>query len=64
MEENIKYIEFIKKNLVIVEQTIENKGKNKINKRMSKYMKSRSPQQCRSHHQKMLKYHLSIKGII
>ena len=64
MEENIKYIEFIKKNLVIVEQTIENKGKNKINKRMSKYMKSRSPQQCRSHHQKMLKYHLNIKGII
>ena len=64
MSENIKYIEFIKKNIDRLEPEIENKGKNKINKCMSKYIKTRSPQQCRSHHQKMLKYHSNIKGII
>ena len=31
---------------------------------ISLYIKSRSPDQCRSHHQKMVKYHSNIQGII
>lgn len=31
---------------------------------MSQQIKTRSPDQCRSHHQKMIKYHASLDGII
>ena len=31
---------------------------------MSKLITSRNPDQCRSHHQKMMKYHNSISEII
>jgi len=31
---------------------------------MSKSIKTRTPQQCRSHHQKMLKSHQTVLGII
>jgi hypothetical protein len=30
---------------------------------LSVYVKTRNPDQCRSHHQKMMKYHESIAGI-
>lgn len=36
----------------------------KINVLMSKLITSRNPDQCRSHHQKMMKYHHSIPEII
>jgi hypothetical protein len=36
----------------------------KINVMMSKAVKTRSPDQCRSHHQKMMKYHHTISGIV
>jgi hypothetical protein len=36
----------------------------KINVLMSKCVKTRSPDQCRSHHQKMIKYHQDIPTII
>lgn len=31
---------------------------------MSEYVKSRTAEQCRSHHQKMIKFHGSIENII
>jgi hypothetical protein len=36
----------------------------KINVLMSKLIVTRNPDQCRSHHQKMMKYHNSIPEII
>lgn len=36
----------------------------KINVLMSQWVKTRSPDQCRSHHQKMIKYHRDITNII
>lgn len=42
---------------------IERKHK-KINILMSEHVKSRSPAQCRSHHQKMSKHHGSTESII
>jgi len=36
----------------------------KINVLMSQEVKTRSPDQCRSHHQKMMHYHHSIPNII
>lgn len=36
----------------------------KINVRMSMWIKTRSPDQCRSHHQKMMKYHSDIPTIV
>lgn len=36
----------------------------KINVLMSLWVKTRSPDQCRSHHQKMMKYHSDIPNII
>ena len=32
--------------------------------KLSKWMRTRDSEQCRSHHQKLLHYHHSIKGII
>lgn len=31
---------------------------------MSQDVKTRTPDQCRSHHQKMMKHHLSIESIV
>jgi len=36
----------------------------KINIRMSKFIKTRTAEQCRSHHQKMMKHHIDIPSII
>jgi len=36
----------------------------KVNLQMSKFIKTRSGEQCRSHHQKMMKYHDDIPSII
>ena len=36
----------------------------KINVQMSEAIKTRSPDQCRSHHQKMMKHHKDIPRII
>lgn len=37
---------------------------NKVFLKMSREVKTRSADQCRSHHQKILKYHNSIEDII
>jgi len=42
----------------------ENRRTLKVNKLLSLHIKTRSPDQCRSHHQKMIKYHQSIEGIL
>lgn len=46
------------------DSTMENRRACKINKLLSLHVKTRSPDQCRSHHQKMMKYHRSVEGII
>lgn len=64
LEENVAYMDFLKTNeALFTASKIERKNK-KINILMSEYIKSRSPAQCRSHHQKMGKHHGDIGGII
>ncbi len=61
--ENHKYITFIQKN----RSSIDNQDKSKrsrIFNKMALYIKTRNPIQCRSHHQKLLKYYKTIEGII
>lgn len=36
----------------------------KIFKQMSEFVRTRVPDQCRSHHQKMLKFHFSIENLL
>lgn len=36
----------------------------KLNKLISLHVGTRSPDQCRSHHQKMVKHHKDVRGII
>jgi len=43
---------------------LKQKKKMRINVTMSKKIKTRSPEQCHSHHQKMMKKFGSIKNII
>jgi hypothetical protein len=64
LQENLKYVEFVQENMGLFDSSKENRRTIKINKLISQYVKTRSPDQCRSHHQKMLKYHHTIAGII
>lgn len=45
-------------------QTQFSRKVNKIFKKMSNMVKTRTADQCRSHHQKILKMHSSIENII
>ncbi len=64
LQENMKYVRFLQENREIFTSTKENRRLLKINKMISQSIGTRSPDQCRSHHQKMVKYHESIEGII
>jgi len=48
----------------LFELNVEEKRRLKVNVKMSQAVKSRTPIQCHSHHQKMLKKYGSICGII
>jgi hypothetical protein len=64
LEENVAYMAFLNKNSHLFESNWHQRKSLKINVLMSKIIKTRSPAQCRSHHQKMMKYHQSIPNII
>jgi hypothetical protein len=63
-EENGKYIEFLMKFREVIEGEKKQRRKWHLNRIMSKFLGSRSHEQCRSHHQKMIKNYRSIDGII
>ena len=63
-EENQKYVEFLMKFKDVIEGGKKVRRKWHLNRMMSKAIGSRSYEQCRSHHQKMIKYYKDIDGII
>lgn len=62
--ENTSYMLFLMKNQWLFELSKIERRDIKINVLMSQWVKTRSADQCRSHHQKMVKYHGNIKGVI
>lgn len=63
-KENRSYINFLNKHRSLVEiSPIERKIK-KVNLQMSKYVKTRTPTQCHTHHQKMMTRYGNIESII
>lgn len=63
-DENDKYVEFLLKFKSVLEGGKKNRRKWHLNRMMSKAISSRSHEQCRSHHQKMIKHYRTIEGII
>lgn len=63
-EENKKYIEFLMKFKSVIEGPKKNRRKWHLNRIMSKEVSTRSHEQCRSHHQKMMKHYRSVDGIL
>lgn len=64
MEENIRYAEFMEQNLSMFQAPMRERRQLKPNLMMSRYIKTRNSDQCRSHHQKMMKYHRTVPEII
>ena len=62
-KEEVKYVRFLQSNRDDMEET-QNRRKGKVFVRMSKFVRSRNSDQCRSHHQKLIKYYKDVKGII
>lgn len=62
-KEEVKYIQFLKDNLSIMEDK-ESRIKSKIFIKMSKKVRSRNSDQCRSHHQKLVEYYETAENII
>lgn len=63
-EENLTYMRFLEESGHLFDSNWAQRKNIKINVLMSEYIKTRSPLQCRSHHQKMMKFHHSIPQII
>lgn len=57
-------MKFLSENIALFELGKIQKRDIKINVQMSKAVMTRSADQCRSHHQKMCKYHLDVPNII
>ncbi len=55
---------FLKREKCLFSLSVEMKKKIKINVLMSKAIKSRTPIQCHTHHQKMIKKYESIEEIL
>lgn len=64
LEENAAYMQFLEDNQVLFRGSKNDRRLVKINVLMSMCVGTRSPDQCRSHHQKMMKYHNDIPTII
>ena len=47
-----------------MKKSLQERKAAKINVRMSQFLKTRTANQCRSHHQKMLKHYGTIEAII
>ena len=63
-EENNKYVAFLMRFREVVEGERQRRRKWHLNRIMSKHIGTRSHEQCRSHHQKMVKHYKNIDGII
>lgn len=63
-EENDKYVTFLTKFKSVIEGGKKNRRKWHLNRMMSKAIITRSHEQCRSHHQKMMKHYSTIDGIL
>ena len=63
-EENLKYVDFLKVYSDLVNGDTLQKRKYHLNRMLSKHIGSRSPVQCRSHHQKMMKAFQTPEAII
>jgi adenylate kinase family enzyme len=57
------YIQFLQENSLEIETKLSRKA-NKIFKKMSQVIKTRTADQCRSHHQKIINYHETVDRII
>ena len=64
MKENTAYKEFLKDNLELLGKPLRERKLLKIHVLISQHVKTRTPSQCRSHHQKMLKYYKDLRSII
>lgn len=63
-KENMVYLHFLREFGNLFESDWHRRKSLKINVLMSEHVKTRSPLQCRSHHQKMMKFHKDIPHII
>lgn len=63
-EENKKYVQFLKGFLKLINGDTLQKRKYHLNRMLSKHIGTRSPIQCRSHHQKMMKVYKTPEAII
>lgn len=61
--EQIAYVDFLDKNIEDMSTKLARKSR-KVFLNMALLVKSRSADQCRSHHQKVLNYHKSVQEII
>ena len=62
-KEEVKYIRYLKENIELMKDK-ENRIKNQLFAKMAKQIKSRTSDQCRSHHHKLMEYYHSIENII
>ena len=62
-EEQRAYIQFIRENMSEMETKLMRKSR-KVFLNMSKLVRTRTADQCRSHHQKILLYHKSLEEIV
>lgn len=64
LKENVLYKQFLIENAALFQLSLREKKRIRINVLLSEFIQARDPSQCRSHHQKMLKYHGDIPKII
>lgn len=64
MDENRRYLDFLRAHAGVFDLSVSEKKNMRVNVMMSKKVKSRTPQQCHSHHQKMMKKYGSIPNIL
>lgn len=62
--ENFLYLHFLKEFGGLFDSDWQQRKSLRINVAMSQHVKTRSPLQCRSHHQKMMKFHKDIPHIV
>jgi hypothetical protein len=64
IDENKRYSDFLSFNGHMFSMSLSQKKNLRVNVQMSKKVKTRTPQQCHSHHQKMMKKYGSIPSIV
>ena len=64
LEENLKYKSFLENNLQLFQTGAAVRRLVKVNVMISQEVGTRSSDQCRSHHQKMMKYHRTVPNVI